>query len=303
MKRSQQGQASFLILILVCVLSLTGAVLAKTVLAELFAAKAASRMRQLTVLVQDVLERAQRYEEKEGQIDRTPFTVTLYPDQTTYQVTLEVKRNEAAGLRLLTVAAAAADGQAYALSKLRWTFPQVIRRQAAAHALMVMGSFQGESEEAKGLLYTSEDGAVFPQYAVHNFLNWQAADFLSPADLRTSGLGGRLYYNDSLNSYNIGEGCTVNGDGILVFSGSAVIGSKTSFLGRVVILTDGDLLVGDNVHFQNALIICKGKMSMGNNNILRGAVFVRGDLQVGSNFSLQHEAAAVQPFSTIAYIF
>jgi hypothetical protein len=226
--------------------------------------------------------------------------VVLQPGQEETQVQVSVGGTDKLGLRLLQVAARSTAAPAYVLHQLRWSFTRAVRQQAATYALIAAGSLQGDAEKLGKILYTSENGAVFPDYAVSDFKNWRPQPCFTPVDLRTYGLGKQLYLYDSLEPYRIKAGTCVKGEGILVFGGDLLLEDGVTFPDRVVIFTESNLTTGDNVNLENALIFCKGSLSLGSNNKIRGAIFVKKEAAWNEDLILQHVPEVIAPFSTLA---
>ncbi len=296
----RQGHAALIILVLVCFLGTAGLLVARLVLGEYGNAKEAITRQQVVYLTQDVLQCALEREARREQPEPDAWPVVLQPGQEEVQMKVSVTGAEKLGLRLLQVAASPAAAPAYVLHQLRWSFTRAVRQQAATYAFIATGSLQGDAEKLGKLLYTSENGAVFPDYAVSDFKNWLPQPCFSPVDLRVYGLGKQLYVWESPEPYRITAGTCVKGEGILVFGGDLVLEDGVTFTDRVVIFTEDNLTTGGNVTFQNALIFCKGRLSLGSNNKISGAIFVKREAAWSSDLVLQHVPEVTAPFSTLA---
>ena len=296
----RQGHAALIILVLVCFLGTAGLLVARLVLGEAGKAKEAITRQQVVYLTQDVLQSALTRELRREGLESESWPVVLQPGQEEVQVQVSLDGTDKLGLRLLQVAARPAKSPAYVLHQLRWSFTRAVRQQAATYALIAAGSLQGDADKLGKILYTSENGAVFPDYAVSDFKNWRPQPCYTPVDLRTYGLGKQLYLYDSPEPYRIKAGTCVQGEGILVFGGDLLLEDGVTFPGRVVIFTESDLTTGANVTLQNALVFCKGRLSLGSNNKIRGAIFVKKEAAWNDDLILQHVPEVTAPFSTLA---
>jgi hypothetical protein len=302
LKSGRQGHAALLILVLVCFLGAAALLVSRLVLGEYLKAKEALSRQQVVFLTQDVLQCALQQELRQGKLEDTCWQTVLQPGQEKVEVRLTVTEAAALGLRRLQVAASPAMLPDYVLNQLRWSFTRVVRQQAASHALIVAGSLQGDAEKLGQLLCTSDEGAIFPDYAVGDFVPWQPHPLPTPVDLRTYGLGQRLYLRESLEPYRINYGTNIPGEGIVIFGGDLVLEDGVTFNDRTVLFTEGSLTTGANVTLQNTLIFCKGRLSLGRNNKIRGVIFVKKEAFWYDDLILQHAPEAAAPFSTSAYL-
>ena len=302
LRSERQGHAALVILALVCFLGTAALLVSRLVLGEYIKTKEAIGRQQVVFLVQDVLHCALQEEVRRGKLENTFWQAILQPGQEKVEVRLTVTETAKLGLRRLQVAAWPQTMPDYGLNQLRWSFTRVVRQQAASHALIVAGSLQGDAEKLGRLLYTSDEGAIFPDYAISDFEPWQPHPCPSPVDLRTYGLSKRLYLRDSLETYRINYGTKIPGEGMLIFGGDLVLEDGVTFNDRTVLFTEGNFTTGANVTLQNTLIFCKGRLSLGRNNKIQGVIFVKQAASWSDDLILQHAPEVVAPFSTAAYL-
>jgi hypothetical protein len=301
-KISQKGYLVIYVILLILFLSSVAIAISRPILAELIATEENLRMRRIMVMAHEIMQCALAWEEKHGKIQEMNFPVTIYPPKSTVDMRLTVQENKMVGLRLVTVTASVGVEPHYILKQVRWTFPKLVQEQLQTKGIMCRGKISGQMAAVKDLLYTSDEGAIFPDFKVSELEKWTAATCLSPLELARYGLGGRMYVYRSQKTYQVPQNSNISGLGILVFPGTVVIKKGACFNERLVLVTEGDLYLEDDVKLQQALIFCKGNVYIGNNVMFKGGVFVQGNLHLGTGFKFTHLKNAALPFTTIAYV-
>jgi hypothetical protein len=301
-KISQKGYLVIYVIILIFLLSSVAMAISRPILAELIATEENLRLRRIMVMTHEIMQCALAWEEKHGKIQEMNFPVTIYPPKSTVDMKLTVQENKMVGLRLVTVTASLGAEPHYILKQVRWTFPKLVQEQLQTKGIMCGGEIKGQRAAVKDLLYTSNEGAIFPDFKVSELEKWATATCLSPLELARYGLGGRMYMYRTKNTYHVTQNSNISGLGILVFPGAVVINKGVCFNERLVLVIDGDLYVDDYVKIQQALIFCKRNVYIGNNVTFKGGLFVQGNLQLGTGFQFTHLQNAASPFPTIAYV-
>lgn len=301
-KISQKGYLVIYVLLLVLLLSSAAIAILRPILAELRATEENLRMRRIMVMSHELLQCALAWEEKHEKIQEMNFPVTIFPPKSTVDMKLTVQENKMVGLRLVTVAASIGAEPHYILKQVRWTFPKAVQEQLQTKGIMCGGKITGYRPAVTDLLYTSSEGAIFPDFKVSELENWTTAICPSPLELARYGLGGRMYKYRTQKTYQVMQNSKISGLGMLTFPGAVVINKGACFNERLVLVTEGDLHLQDHVKLQQALVFCKGNVYIGNNVTFKGGLFVRGNLNIGTGFKFTHLKNAASPFPTIAYV-
>lgn len=301
-KISQKGYLVIYVILLVLLLSSVAIAISRPILAELIATEENLRMRRIMVMAHELLQCALAGEEKQGKIQGMNFPVTIYPPQSTVDMKFTVQEDKMVGLRLVTVAASIGAKPYYILKQVRWTFPKLVQEQLQTKGIMCGGKINGQRAAVTDLLYTSSEGAIFPDFKVSEFEKWTTTACPAPLELARYGLGGKMYVYRSQKAYQVTQNSNISGLGILVFPGAVVLNKGVCFNERLVLVTEGDLYLEDYVKLQQALIFCKGNVYIGNNVTFKGGLFVQGNLYLGTGFKFTHLKNAASPFPTIAYV-
>ena len=140
-------------------------------------------------------------------------------------------------------------------------------------------------------------GAVFPQFSVEEIAVWASTDFPSALELQRDGLSGWIYL--CRDKTELPKGLQVNGDGILAFADDMTISDNTVFTGRVIVLADRNLRVGSHVRLNKAFLLCRGKLTVGTDSIINGAVMAQQDALVNDNSVITGDREVLEPFKSI----
>jgi hypothetical protein len=156
---------------------------------------------------------------------------------------------------------------------------------------------QERSEEKNANTITSKsDGVAFPHFSVEEIAIWTSTDLPSASELQRDGLNGWIYCSKGIS---LTEGLNVNGDGILAFAEDAAIGDNTVFTGRIIILANRDLRIGNRVKLEKALILCQGNLTVGSDSIINGAVMVQKNAKVDSRSKITGDREVLEPFKSM----
>ena len=91
----------------------------------------------------------------------------------------------------------------------------------------------------------------------------------------------------------------VNGDGILAFADDVTIDDNTVLTGRIVVLAERNLRIGNHVRLNKALLLCRGKLTIGTDSIINGAVMAQQDVVVEENTVISSDREVLEPFNSI----
>ncbi|MEE3381938.1 MAG: hypothetical protein VZQ81_08650 [Succiniclasticum sp.] len=256
---------------------------------------------QLEVIANSLMLRELAREKTEPLTDLRLPLGSLYPGSRKVGAYTRVQRYPPLGLRLLHASAADADGNAYTVHHLLMRVPELICRQASQAPLTVRGSVSGAETLAKnGVLYASSCGASFPEFKVDSFRNWVEGGFTSGNDMAKDGIPMRRMYVIR-DRFTLKRNGIVTGTGILVFQRTGIFQDHIEFPDRVVIIAGEDLVLGEEVHFAKALILCEGTVYIRNGASVNGAVFANRVVVQGDTVKITKDTDVVRPFSTILF--
>lgn len=295
-----RGNAALSVLVVALVLIMITGSLLQLVKNEAEAAYEEIRTRQLMDLTQTALQAAIVQERYQSATDLQLDNIPLQPGGAQADLKLVVKKNENAGLRLLTVTTTDSNSNKYVLKQLQYTPDSIITGQAQDHAMIAMGDVVGIQDTWSGLLYTSNDGAKFPDFTIGDYKGWSEVVFPTIPEILQYGFGGRMYYDDTA-VLKLTKGGKVKGRGLLVLKNVGYIEDNCSFEDRVIIIANSSLVIGNNVKFNKALIICRSSLMIGTGCQVNGAIFVKGNATIGNGFTLTLDREAASPYATIIY--
>ena len=263
------------------------------------AAREHLRRKQLETIAQSFMFTAiQR--EKDTEIKNAEYSLQpLQPGNSEVQIFVTVNRVEDLGMRFLEVNVSDSGPDNFSLRQCSMFFPVLMLQQFAESPLIVTGSTMKEKSEKKDhyTITGKSYGAVFPQFSVEKIADWALTDFPSALELQRDGLCGWIYL--SREKIEFPKGWKINGDGILVFADDVTIGDDTVFTGRVIVLADRDLRIGNHVRLNKALLLCRGKLTVGTDSIINGAVMAQQDAIVEESTVITGDREVLEPFNSI----
>ena len=240
------------------------------------------------------------HQEKETEIANAVYDLgPLQPGNNEVRLSVSVNRVKDLGMRFLKVDVSDSCSNEFSLRQCDLFFPDGLLQVFADSPLIVAKSPAKEDSDENNMdTITSEsDGAAFPQFSVEKIATWASTDFPSALELQSDGLSGWIYLCGK--SLSLPKGLNVNGDGILAFAGDAAIGDNTVFTGRIIILADHDLCIGNNVKLEKALLFCGGKLTVGTDSIINGAAMTRQDAIVDGKSVITFNREVLEPFNSI----
>ena len=254
--------------------------------------------KQLESIAQSFMYTALR-QEKTTEITNAVYTLNpLQPGNDEVKISVSVNRVKDLGMRFLKVDVSDSSSNEFSLRQCCMLFSDSMRQQFERSPIIVTGSVtQKESGEKKISITSKSDGAVFPHFSVEEIAGWASTDFPSALELQRDGLSGWIYL--CRNELTLPKGLQVNGDGILAFADNVTIGDNTVFTGRIVMLADRNLRIGSYVRLENALLLCRGKLTVGTGSIINGAVMAQQDAVVDDRSTITGDREVLEPFHTI----
>ena len=75
-----------------------------------------------------------------------------------------------------------------------------------------------------------------------------------------------------------------------------------TFVGKSNDIVGDNLIIGDNVQMERALLIVKNNLRIGTNCRIKGIVAAGGEITIGVNFSLQRREDVLEPYFAAMYL-
>ncbi|MBR4907516.1 MAG: hypothetical protein IKZ43_00655 [Acidaminococcaceae bacterium] len=238
-------------------------------------------------------------QEKETEITNAVYTLNpLQPGNDEVKVSVSVNRVKDLGMRFLRVDVSDSCSNEFSLRQCSLLFPDHLLQHFEHSPIIVTGSVAHEESGEKKITITStSDGAVFPHFSVEEIAIWASTDFPSALELQRDGLSGWIYL--CKKELSLPKGLNVNGDGILAFADDVTISDSTVFTGHIIILADRNVRIGNHVKLEKALLLCRGKLTVGTDSIINGAVMAQQDAVVDDTSTITGDREVLEPFHTI----
>ena len=257
------------------------------------------RRKQLETIAQSFVFTAIQ-QEKETEIKGAVYSLhPLQPGNSEVRVSVSVNRVKDLGMRFLKVTVSDSGPDDFSLRQCSMFFPGFLLQQFAGSPLIIAGSTMQEKSGKKDMdtITGKSYGAVFPQFSVEEIAVWASTDFPSALELQRDGLSGWIYL--CRNKIEFPKGLQVNGDGILAFADDVTIADDIVFTGRVIVLADRRLHIGNHVRFNKALLLCRGKLTVGTDSIINGAVMAQQAAVIGDKSVITGDREVLEPFNSI----
>jgi len=269
-----------------------------TVALEAAAANEFLRHRQLETITQSFMQTALYQEEQTEITDGTYQLGFLHPGKEPVNVTVKVNREPSLGLRFLQVDTVTSHDDKFSLRQCRIRFSDSLLQQFANSLFIVPdAAVQKEQEEKDVSITGNTGGAVFPDFSMESIANWASTDFPSALELQSDGLSGWIYLTREKLSFP--KGITVHGNGILAFTDNIVISDDSTFTGRIILLADGNVRIGSRVRLEKALLLCRGKLTVGTDSFINGAVMAQQDAVLGEGVTFTGDREVLEPYNSI----
>jgi len=269
-----------------------------TVAREAAAASEFLRYRQLETITQSFMQTALYQEEQTEITDGTYQLGFLYPGKEPVNVTVKVNREPNLGLRFLQVDTFTSHDDKFSLRQCCIRFSDSLLQQFANSLFIVPGAAVQKEQEEKDVSITGNTGgAVFPDFSMESIANWASTDFPSTLELQSDGLNGWIYLTREKLSFP--KGITVHGNGILAFTDNIVISDESTFTGRIILLADGNVRIGSRVRLEKALLLCRGKLTVGTDSFINGAVMAQQDAVLGEGVTFTGDREVLEPYNSI----
>ena len=238
-------------------------------------------------------------QEKETVISDAVYNLPLLqPGNNEVRIVVSVNRVKDFGLRFLKVEVADSNSNEFSLRQCVMFFPAPLIQLLENPVTDLSGSAgKEETGEKKNTITSKSGGAVFPQFSIGEIAEWASTGFPSPLEMQRDGLSGWIYL--SRKEISLPKGLKVNGDGILCFGEDVTIGDNSVFTGRIIILADCNLHIGNQVRLEKSLLLCRGKVTIGTDSFINGAVMAKQGVVTGENVTIIGDKEVLEPFNSI----
>jgi len=147
--------------------------------------------------------------------------------------------------------------------------------------------------------------STMPKLDINGYLKYKSAPLPSAITLRDLGLLSRVYANNSGSSsdaYLIKANTIIRGNGILYHNNPIKIGEGCSSKGKLWLICNDEIIIGDNVHLENVFLYANGPISIGRNVSIYGIIIGAGNIDVGNGFFMRGDKSVLETFSTACYM-
>ena len=226
----------------------------------------------------------------------------LYPGQKVMQTEVVLERAESLPGRKVSVISIADDMQ-IRLAEVCLQPPLGRGQEFYENTLTAGRKINGDFNKYNDLICVGEAGDILETLDIGAYKKWSHYSFLTDDEYRQLGFGKGIYYSDDL--YGARLPCIVEalkGDAFLISEKNITIENNLHLLGRVTIVVGDNLIIGDNVQMERALLIVKNNLRIGTNCRIKGIVAAGGEITIGVNFSLQRREDVLEPYFAAMYL-
>ena len=237
-------------------------------------------------------------EDRIGITDATYYLEPLRPGKDAVNLQVTVNHEDSIGLRFLQVRAETSENNGFSLRQCRITLPDTLIQQITHYSQAAFHLADKEYQQEENISITSKsEGVAFPQFSAERIADWAITDFPSALDMQHDGLYSWIYFGRE--KVFMPKGLTVHGEGILMFADDFVIADNSVFTDRIIILADKNVLVGSHVRLEKALLLCRGKLTIGTDSYINGAVLAQQGLSLGDQTMITLDREVLTPFNSI----
>ena len=229
----------------------------------------------------------------------SPQSFVLYPGQKTATLTSTSTSSTDSSFSELRVTAATARSQAVC-QRLTFTPSPELQALAQSYGLIASYGITNSNYLPDGTLYTSNTKITVPSV---DFLEERASTTLDLDDLHQNGGNHAfVYLPDSSTTYQLTyskDEPRTQGALLIATPGHVTIADNFNFSGLLILITKrGAVTLGKNVTLDSALIISKGRLTIGSNCKLTGIFMAQDKIVLDGTCKLTQDASVVAPFSS-----
>ena len=220
----------------------------------------------------------------------------LYPGA--YDLTTGIKAEEQNGITRYTISAEA-GGETFALQQLKLALPPDIIELGNNYSLTAGKNISGAENLPEGINYAANMGDILDSLDVKIYAAFKELDFPSKTSFEEIGLSGALYYDDGHYSKSIASTFkNIKGQGCLAAMMSIFIADGTKLPDFCIIISDGQIEVGNNAELGKALLIAKENLTIKSGASVSGIAMCGGSLTLEDGAVFTRDETVLQPFVT-----
>ena len=184
----------------------------------------------------------------------------------------------------------------------RWQFSPSSEHQLLGAQYMFISKYQpeGASYISDSKLYTSTGSPALPDIS---FLNGKAHTSLDMEELHDYGFDSNFIYLTSSKTITYKTTAkTTKGNGLIACTSGITLDKNFTHSGRLILISNASITIGDSVKLPNALIIAKNNVTIGTGCTLKGVIFAGNKIKILGKGNFTHDASAVASYASAFYI-
>ncbi len=184
----------------------------------------------------------------------------------------------------------------------RWQFSPSGEHQLLGAQHMFISKYQpeGASYISDSHLYTSTGSPALPEIS---FLNGKAHTSLDMEELHEYGFDSNFIYLTSSKTITYKTTAkTTKGNGLIACTSGLTLEKNFTHQGRLILISNASITIGDNVKLPNALLIAKNNVNIGTGCTIKGVIFAGNKIKITGKGNFTHDASAVASYASPFYI-
>lgn len=254
------------------------------------------RSEQLKLLCVSALAKLSASQPAAGQ--RQLMNAELYPGPVQALVTAKMEQMADGCVKYLQVTAVCGD-ETQCLRRSFFALPPEMQQLGRQYRIISSRAVKGSAFLPAGTLYTGTGKINFPKAGA---FARQAINELPMDTLRFNGLCRRFYYLSDYHGLTFESGMKIFGEALLAAEGNIIINNGCQFTDRIILLSEEQIIIGDNVRMPQALLLARKGIRIGNNCFLGGALFSEGEIEFTAPVDFVQYENFVAQFSSVYYI-
>ena len=302
-KQRQGGFAILAVLFLVSFLAIIAQGIIYIVRQQATSQQQYIRHRQVAALGIDLMLKTLTREDKSEVESGLLPEISLYPGAEKIAPKIIVENREALPLRSLRVLIEYKDA-IWQMQNLKLGPPgsvtHVIYNNHISSSKEIVGQLPEGILAAEGLGFN-----ILPRLDIQGYLQYKSMPLPSSTAFSDLGLVSRLYANNSgvsSGSYVIKANTKICGNGVLYHGNPITIEEGCTSSGKLWLICNDKIIIGDNVKLEHAFIFANGPISIGRNVSICGIIVSAGVIELGEGFAMRGDKSVLDTFSTSCYM-
>ena len=144
---------------------------------------------------------------------------------------------------------------------------------------------------------------ITTNFLYYNINNYALYAFLFPTlETLDLGLAKTVFFDEQGDIYYFPARKKIIGEGLFVRHGDVLIGKYSYFTERVIIITEGNIVVEEGANIAHCLLIAAGNIEIGRQVKLQGKVFAGNRITIAENSEIKDIEKAELVFKTNRYL-